>query len=93
MIEVRCVGLEHTSCKSKMRHRSLGKAQKEAARLNDVNGYTCSEIREAYECNFCEGWHVGRPSPVSALLARHATKGDVGAKAIMDEVAKLLKSM
>jgi hypothetical protein len=76
MIEVDISGLEERSCKSKVRHETKAKAVKAANRFNSNNQCKKKDQRKPYRCRFCEGWHIGRPSKITAVLsALFARKG------------------
>lgn len=46
-------------CISKVRHKSLRKAQVHAQHLNQMEG--SKGLVKAYDCVYCYGYHVGHP--------------------------------
>ena len=55
----------HQSCvfSNKVRYKKRRDAQSEASRLNKRLPLRGLHVRcEAYECDWCGHWHVGRPS-------------------------------
>jgi hypothetical protein len=49
---------KYWSCSRKIRYVSIERATKEVNRLKKKG-----EVLYAYQCDFCNGWHIGHKAP------------------------------
>jgi hypothetical protein len=48
------------SCEGKIDFKSVETAEKAAAKMNLKKDRVGYHVLEAYQCSFCNGWHIGK---------------------------------